>query len=73
VVVTIEEIEMKSIENEMKAEQGIPEKEPETIGDALKKYYEEQLTNAVDANVRVLSKRQAELENILVQHCFSFN
>ncbi len=70
---TNECMETESVVEGRTAEQGLPEKEPETIGEALKKYYEEQLSHAGNSNIRVLTPRMAELEKLMTQHCLSFN
>ena len=60
------------MENEIEGRlaEGVPEREPETIGEAIKKQFEEDLAGR---NAVVLTKRMAELENIFMQHCSSFN
>lgn len=59
------------MENETMLEaEGPSEKQPETIGEALKKYYEEQLTHA---SVNVMTGRMAMLNNIFAQHFANFN
>ena len=63
------------MENEIELRgEGVPEKEPETIGEALKKYYEDELSQATGlSNVKMLTPRQAELDRVMTQHCMAFN
>lgn len=61
-------------ENERSAndiDAGMPEKEPETIGEALQKYYEEQLTHQRAPGAH--SGSRAMLEAIMSQHSLQFN
>ncbi len=53
------------------AGQGLPEKEPETIGEALKKYYEEQLNHA--DGVKIETGRKALLVQMLAAHSMALN
>jgi hypothetical protein len=62
--------EVDSVEGRV-AEQGLPEKEPETIGEALKKYYEEQLSHA--DGVKVETGRKALLVQMLAAHSMALN
>ena len=51
-------------------QQGVPESEPETIGEALKKYYEEQLNHS---GLKAETGRKAVLLQILSQHSMALN
>ena len=64
----------ENAENRIEVE-GVPDKDPETIGEALKKYYEEQLSQAEGGGIKMvtLTPRMAELEKVMTQHCLSFN
>lgn len=61
----------ESVEGREANEPGIPEKEPETIGEALKKYYEEQLTHS--GEIKTETGRKALLLQVLATHSMGLN
>jgi len=48
---------------------GVPEREPETIGEVLKKHYEEQLSH----ELKTETGRKAALLQIMAQHSMALN
>jgi len=55
---------------EKAAQEGLPEREPETIGEALKKYYEEQLSHS---GLKTETGRKAFLLKLLADHSMALN
>jgi hypothetical protein len=65
--------ELQTEEMSADSPEGPREEEPQTIGEALKKYYEEQLKHRTDPEMVTLSGRKAELELIFRNHIASLN